>query len=319
MKERDLKKRSLLAEIACDYYERHLSQNEIADRLCLSRTRVSRLLKEAEDEGIVKVQVTINYEYERHYEIEERLKSRYPIKNVRVLNNRNRDPQFIQQDVGKLAADYILKNLKKDYVIGMSWGTTLSDTVSNLKKPDFPVHVVQLMGAVLCQHPQNTPQGIVTNAAKCFNGNGHYLNMPLYIENPAVRQALCEEPNNKTVLNMGTFSDMIVTSVNDLEHIKDKEFWHTYLTKEMFSEIKQKGGVGAMFGRFFDKNGQEIDCSWNERCVSISFKNIKSSPNVIAVVSGEEKVSPISCAIKGGLIDTLITDGTTASRILGLK
>ena len=53
MKEKELKKYSLLAEVACDYYERGLDQNCIADRLCLSRTRVSRLLKEAQEKGIV--------------------------------------------------------------------------------------------------------------------------------------------------------------------------------------------------------------------------------------------------------------------------
>ena len=52
MTDKEIRKYSFLAEIACDYYERGLSQNEIADKICLSRTRVSRLLKEAEEAGI---------------------------------------------------------------------------------------------------------------------------------------------------------------------------------------------------------------------------------------------------------------------------
>ena len=52
MTEKELKKLSLLAEVACDYYERGLDQSEIADRLYLSRTRVSRLLKEAMEKGL---------------------------------------------------------------------------------------------------------------------------------------------------------------------------------------------------------------------------------------------------------------------------
>ena len=55
MNEKEIKKYSFLAEIACDYYERGLNQNEIAEKICLSRTRVSRLLKEAEEAGIVKI------------------------------------------------------------------------------------------------------------------------------------------------------------------------------------------------------------------------------------------------------------------------
>ena len=59
MTEKEMKKLSLLAEVACDYYERRLDQNEIAKRLCLSRTRVSRLLKEAFEKGVVNI--TVNY------------------------------------------------------------------------------------------------------------------------------------------------------------------------------------------------------------------------------------------------------------------
>ena len=49
MDDKDIRKMSLLAEVACDYYERGLDQNKIAERLCLSRTRVSRLLKKSEE------------------------------------------------------------------------------------------------------------------------------------------------------------------------------------------------------------------------------------------------------------------------------
>ena len=78
MTQKELMKLSLLAEIAGYYYERCMTQNEIADRMCISRTRVSRLLKEAQDKGIVSCD--INDHYERHYILEDHLKNRYPLK-----------------------------------------------------------------------------------------------------------------------------------------------------------------------------------------------------------------------------------------------
>lgn len=318
MNERELKKRSLLAEVACDYYERGLDQNQIAERLCLSRTRVSRLLKEAEEKGIVTIQVTINYDNERHYELEERLKNRFPIKHARVLNGRGRTPH-IQRHVGRLAASYIMEVLKKDMVIGTSWGTTLSDTICGLSSSPHPVQIVQCMGSVPCQSPDHTPQAIVANFARLLHGQGCFLNLPLYIEEDYVRTTMCNDLNNRKILNLGMFSDMILTSVNDLNSINTREFWKTYMTSPMFQELCEKGAVGAMFARFFDQNGREIDCDWNRRCVSISLPQVKNVPDAVLIASGTQKASAVSCAIKSGIIDTLITDGTTASVILGLK
>lgn len=317
MNPKEMKKYSLLAEVACDYYERGLSQNEIAERICLSRTRVSRLLKEAEEAGIV--QVSINYNFERHYELEERIKSLFSVKNVRVLNNRNRPKDRIQADVGCLGASYIMESLKKDMVIGTSWGTTLADTIKHIKPAPFPVHVVQLMGSVPCNSPNHTPQGIVSTMAELFQCQGSFLNLPLYIHDDYAPQVICNDINNKKIINQGMFSDMILTSISAVETISQQDFWLGYMTPEMYQEICSKGAVGAMFARFFDRSGNEVDCSWNHRCISISFDHIKGVPDVVVIASGRQKATAISYALKASLINTLITDGTTASAILGLN
>ena len=118
---------------------------------------------------------------------------------------------------------------------------------------------------------------------------------------------------------MGMFSDMILSNLNDLNSISDKHFWSTYLTPEMLEEIREKGDIGAMLARFYDENGEEIDCTWNQRTIGIPLKEIRHVPNVVVAASGKQKAQAITCAIKNGLVDTLITDGSTASVVLGLK
>ena len=318
MNAKELKKYSLLAEVACEYYERGLDQNCIADRLCLSRTRVSRLLKEAQEKGIVNVKVTINYPYERHFELEERLKNRFSLDDVRVLNNRNRIKETIPNDVGNLAATYITEHLKKDMVIGTSWGTTLANTVEHLSESATPLQVVQLMGSVPCSSPSYTPQGVVANMASALKCHGSFLNMPLFIEDDYVRASMRQDKNNQKILNQGMFADMVLTSINDLESVNKKNFWLGYMTPQMYQEICDKGAVGALFARFFDEAGNEIDCAWNHCCVSISFKHIINVPNVVCIASGIQKAKAVSIAIQKKYINTLITDGTTASAIMGL-
>lgn len=240
------------------------------------------------------------------------------LKDARILNNRGRDRTYLQQDVGRLAAKYIMENLKKDMVIGTAWGTTLRDTLHALYPADIPVDVVQLMGSVPCKTPNCTPQAIVAGIADRFNSHADFLNMPLFIEDDYVRQQLCEDSNNKKILNKGILSDMILSSISDVERIGEKEFWLGYMTPQMYDELLEKGAVGAIFAHFFDKNGQEIDCTWNRKCVSISFQHIHEVPNVVGIASSPLKAPAILAAIRGKLIDTLITDGTTATAILNM-
>ena len=47
--------------------------------------------------------------------------------------------------------------------------------------------------------------------------------------------------------------------------------------------------------------------------------HIKGVPDVVVIASGRQKATAISYALKASLINTLITDGTTASAILGLN
>lgn len=313
---KEMKKYSLLAEVACDYYERGLSQNEIADRMCLSRSRVSRLLTEAKEAGIV--QVVINYNFERHFELEDRIEQKFPVKRARVLNNRGIPKDKLRERVGRLAADYITENLKKDMVIGTAWGTTLAEVVQCITPAKVMVQVVQLMGAVPCRSANHTPQGIVSAIADTLQCKGEFLNLPLYIEDPYVRKAMCEDVNNRRILNQGMFSDMILTSVSDIESINKKETWLGYLSAELYEDACENGAVGAMFARFFDKDGNEVDCKWNKSCISISFDHIRQVPDVVTIAIGREKANALRYALKAGLIHTLIIDGTTASDVLGL-
>ena len=78
------------------------------------------------------------------------------------------------------------------------------------------------------------------------------------------------------------------------------------MTPQMYQEICDKGAVGALFARFFDEAGNEIDCAWNHCCVSISFKHIINVPNVVCIASGIQKAKAVSIAIQKKYINTCL-------------
>ena len=314
MDQRELKKLSLLAEVACDYYERGLTQNEIADKLFLSRTRVSRLLKEAEEKGIVTF--TVHYTFERHYEIEERLKSRFGLKHARVLNNRIREKSMYLQDVCKLGAEYLMSHIKKNMIIGTGWGNSLSIILKFLQPLDISADIVQLMGSVPCESPNSTPQAIVTSLAETFRGHADFLNLPLYIEDDYVRNIMCSDSNNSVILKKGIFCDKVLASVGTLEQVKENGYWRGCMPIDVYEDLQKKGACGSILGRFFDADGKELDCRWNEKSISLSIRQLQNIPDVVIVASPSSKASALAAALKGEFINTVITDGTTATKIL---
>ena len=317
MKERELKKYSLLSEVAGEYYDLGMSEEEISRQLCISRTRISRLLTEARKKGIVKI--SINNELDRIYILQDRLKERYNLTDVRVLNNRGKKADDIGKGVEKLAAEYIWDCLKKGMVIGTSWGTTLSNVVQQIHYVPFPVSIVQLMGSVPCRYPSHTPQGVVSDLAHQLNGSGSFLNVPLYVKDDLVRKALLEDANNRRVANQGRFSDMVLTSVGNMHTIHEKDFWKQYLTEDLLLEVVEKGAVGSILGRFYDVHGQEINCLWNKRLVTPTIQQIIDIPNVVVIAYGEGKSDALEGALSGGLINSLVVDGSTAATILSFQ
>ena len=82
---------SLLVEAARLYYEHDFSQQQIAQKLGVSRPGVSRLLNKAREQGIVRIE--IRDPSDRGIKIENDLREKYELKKVVVVPDYNPLPQ----------------------------------------------------------------------------------------------------------------------------------------------------------------------------------------------------------------------------------
>ena len=123
--EKEQKEQEFMSIIAYLYYYSDMSQSEIADRLFLSRSTVSRLIKKARQNGVVELK--INEPWERDLSIEDELKTMFPIAGVRVLKvPEGMDSEGVLTLLGQMTAFYISCNVKNHSVVGISWGNTIS-------------------------------------------------------------------------------------------------------------------------------------------------------------------------------------------------
>ena len=66
---------------------------------------------------------------------------------------------------------------------------------------------------------------------------------------------------------------------------------------------------------FFDDQGHPVTSDLDERILGISAQAMRSVPRRVGVAGGERKHAAIRAALRGGWINTLITDLDTATRL----
>ena len=80
--------------------------------------------------------------------------------------------------------------------------------------------------------------------------------------------------------------------------------------------VTRAGGVGDICLRFFDDRGRSTKSALDTRVIGLTLEQLQRVPRSVAVAGGERKVTAIKGALTGGLVSHLITDRSTAVRLL---
>jgi deoxyribonucleoside regulator len=118
-------------KVAQLYYENDLNQDQISKKLRLSRPKVSRLLQEARNAGLVKITVA---ELPSNYtDLEHQVEQHYNLLDALVVEV-SRPDSYIQtaHDLGAAAAGYFRRIIQDGDRIGLTWGLTLASIVDKL-------------------------------------------------------------------------------------------------------------------------------------------------------------------------------------------
>ena len=114
-------KQRLMIKIANLYYEEGLTQDVISQRLRLSRPRVSRLMQEAIDKGIVKI--TIMQEPGSNAEIERLLENKFSLLEVVVSDITDiSNSESVARELGMAAAEYFGRIVLDGDVLVLKFG-----------------------------------------------------------------------------------------------------------------------------------------------------------------------------------------------------
>jgi DNA-binding transcriptional regulator LsrR (DeoR family) len=309
----------LLAMVASLYYKLHQSQAEIAKRLDVSSSKVSRLLKEAWEQGIIEVQ--IKTPIPREFALEQELIKRFGLRDAYILETKSDSNKTdLLSATGQLAAIYlqrIITALPPGSSIGVAWGTGVHATVSALpNNPGRQIDVVQLMGgvgALVVDGPD-----LARIVAVKLGGQHHDLHAPVLVEDAQVRNMLLNEPIVSEGIRRARSVHVAITGIGSVEE-KTSSFLRAGLLSRMdLAELRNLGAVGEAVGRFYKLDGRGEGLAINERVIGIELEDLRHIPQVLAVARGLTKAPAILGALRGQLIKVLATDDITAHAILAL-
>src|SRR5215217_2895989 len=183
----------LLVKVAQLYHLQGLNQDQIGRQLGVSRSKVSRMLKEARERGLV--EISIHYPARFSLDHERRLESELGLREAVVVNAGGVVGGQVLSSVAGAAADYLLRVLQPGDVLGVSGGQTTTLTAQVMPAgPVERVTIVQLGTGVayLGERVTHSSAEVTLQLAQKLGSMDRLVLMPLpsLLDNETIRDAL---------------------------------------------------------------------------------------------------------------------------------
>ncbi len=307
----------LLTKVARMYHERGLRQPQIAAQLHVSQPRVSRLLKQAVEVGIVRT--TVVAPRGTHADLEETLEQRYGLTEVVVADTEGVDDESgVLPAIASAAAAYLEATLTGGDRIGISsWSSTLLATVDAMRPRTTQVatQVVQVLGGVGTNTAQNQATRLTGRLAEVTRADAVYLMAPGLLATPAMRDVLITEPNIARVLQHYAELTVALVGIGSLEPSPLLRESGNAMAAQEVEQLRLAGAVGDICLRFFDAEGRHVASELDDRVLGIGARTLRAVPRRVAVAGGRRKWGAIEAAVRGGWVNVLVTDLHTAEAL----
>ena len=306
----------LLQKVSKLYYDHDFTQQKISERLNISRPKVSRLLKQARELGIVKI--SISGIPGIHSDLENAIEKKYGIREVCVVEVS--DPQsqaVVSGELGVAAADYFSRAVTDPSLIGVSWGTTLramADAIPDMEYKNS--ELVQVLGGLGLSESEAHASYILRRMVAQIGSKLRLLNLPGILDSAAMKDAFLSESHAVQVFKLYKHLDIAFIGLGaptpDSVMMRDG----TILTDDELEMLLEKGAVVDICLRFIYEQGNFVQSEINDRVISSSLDELKALDNVVGGAGGPDKVHIIRAALLGGYITHLITDQLTGAQLL---
>jgi len=309
----ELERKRFLAKIASLYYLEGLTQQNIANKLNISRTKVSRHLTRARKEGIAEIK--INYPVKDFSSLEYQIEKKYRISECIIAGTFESSEATIEAMSGSLN-NLLSRILKDGSHIGIGWGGSLremSKYINVMEKSD--IKVIPMIGGLGKTGTGVHTNSVAKNIADRMNGISYMIHSPAVLDNREAKEIVEKDSNVSEIMEMSSKIDTAIIGISDLGMdstlIKTDSF-----TSEDYKYLESLGVVGDVNLIFIDENGNHVPNKIDDRIVRVPLEGLKKIAHVIGVAFGKRKLKVLLGALRGQIINVLFTDEETAIEII---
>jgi DNA-binding transcriptional regulator LsrR (DeoR family) len=304
----------VLTEIARRYFIDGETQDAIGRSLNLSRMKVNRLLRDAQDLGLVEVRVRLHSSQTR--DLEREFCDRFGLKHLLVAPDAQSAEQR-RRNVAVLVSNFLESNLRENLVIAVGMGRNVAAVAEVQTNRTFQsINFVSGSGGASEAGEAGNADHICRGLARRFGGSATTLYAPAFVPDVSLREALMQNETVRRTLNLARSADYALIGIGDLAPDSHMARMGWFSANEL-KRAQAAGVVGDLMGYdFFDSGGQPSNSDIGGRVIGLSRDDLRRISTTIAIASEPSKVISTLGALRTGAIDIL---ATTMSNCLSIR
>lgn len=296
------------------YYVAGNTQDQIAEKLGVSRQSAQRLVSLAISEKLIKVR--LDHPIANCLELGEKLKERFGLRFAEIVPS---DPGHPDGALG--VADATALEIEKilasptPVTMGIGTGRTLKAAVEMLPAMDCPQHRIVSLTGNIAPDGSAAYYNVIFSIADKVKAPSFPMPLPVIAASENDKELLHKQVGIEKNLALAAEAGVWFVGVGDLGP-NAPLYEDGFVTRSELKALQKAGGVGEMIGWVFDSEGEFISGMTNDRVASAPLPS-RDKTLVIAAARGANKVEAMRAALRRGLVNGLITDEDTAAAILG--
>lgn len=306
----------LITLIAKQYYFEGRTQHEISSSLNISRTKISRMLKQSRELGLVTIRINLNPV--ELSDLGQELRRRFGIRHALISIDHD-DEEVQRAALGQLVADHLSEILADGMVVAVGMGRNLGAVAdhANSARSRACTFVSALGGTNRIGHKLNSDH-ICRRLASRFGGQSEMLYAPGYTEDAELRALLMRNDIVQQALTRARRAEIAIIGIGDCSENGYTTTIGWYSSVEI-ARARLAGAVADLSGYdFLNIHGQRVAAELGDRIIGLTHADYARIPNVIAVASEQNKALSLLASLRSGVIDTLATNVSNVRAILAI-